>query len=104
MEKGAVLIYVLLIAGIVISIAFVLTSIFATKVRLAFDFPNSVTALYAADSALEWRLYNERQDPDAAQPFLTNGASFTITTPFGEFPIKAIGTFRGVSRALEVSF
>ena len=101
--KGTALIYTLLTVGIILSITFFLAGIFASKLRLAFDFPNSVTALYAADSAIEWQIYNALKEPDALQPSLTNGATFDITTPLGSFPIKVIGKFRGVSRALEVS-
>ena len=103
MSKGTALIYVLLTVGIVLSIVFFLTSIFASKLRVAFDFPNSVTALYAADSGLEWQFYNSFKDPDAVSPSLTNGATFTIVTPPGVFPMKVIGKFRGLSRALEAS-
>ena len=84
-------------------IGFFLSAIFASKLRSAFDFPNSVTALYAADSGTEWQFYNSFKDPDAVLPSLTNGATFTITTPPSSFPIKVIGKFRGVSRALEAS-
>ena len=93
----------MLTVGVILSIVFFLTSIFAVKLRLASDFSNSVAALYAADSAIEWQLYNTLKEPDANSPSLTNGATFAITTPLGSFPIKVIGKFRGVSRALEVS-
>lgn len=100
-ERGTALIYAILTTGIILAVVFFLTSVFASKLRLAFDFPNSVSALYAADSGIEWQIYNNLKDPDAAAPVLTNGATFTIVTPLGTFPIKVIGKFRGVSRALE---
>lgn len=103
-NQGSVLIYVLLIINLLITITFILTAIFAIKTRIAFDFPNSVAAFYAADSAIEWRIYNEFKDPDATSPTFSNGATFSITTQPGLLPIRAIGTFRGVSRAIEVSF
>jgi len=102
--QGSALVYTILTIGVVLNIVFVLTSIFASKLRLAFDYPNSVTALYAAESGVEWQLYNQFKEPDASQPVLTNGATFTITTPLGTFPIKVIGKFRDVSRSEEVSF
>ncbi|MBI2003637.1 MAG: hypothetical protein HYS78_01530 [Parcubacteria group bacterium] len=102
-NKGTVLIYTLLTVGIILSIVFFLTGIFASKLRLAFDFSNSVAALYAADSAIEWQIYNTLKEPDAVSPSLFNGATFTVSTPLGSFPVKVIGKFRGVSRALEVS-
>jgi hypothetical protein len=102
-NRGTALVYTLLTIGVVLNIVFVLTSIFASKLRLAFDYPNSVTAFYAAESGVEWQLHNQFKDPDAAEPVLTNGATFTITTPLGTLPIKVIGKFRGVSRSEEVS-
>ena len=103
MKQGTALIYVLLTVGIMLSIAFFMSTIFAAKLRLSFDFPNSVTALYAADSGIEWQIYNQLKNPDAVQPLLTNSATFTVVSPPGTFPIKVIGKFRGVSRALEIS-
>ena len=101
--KGTALIYVILTVGIILSIAFFMAAIFAAKLRLSFDFPNSVAALYSAESAIEWQIYNQLKDPDASQPSLSNGATFTIVSPPGTFPIKVIGTFRRTSRALEIS-
>lgn len=101
--RGTALVFVILTIGVVLGIVFFLTSLFASKLRLAFDFPNSVTAFYAADSALEWQFYNKFKNPDAATPSLTNGATFTIISPPGSFPLKVIGKFRGVSRSVEAS-
>lgn len=102
-KRGSALVYTILTIGIVLNIVFVLISIFASKLRLAFDYPNSVTAFYAAESGIEWQLYNQLKDPDAVQPILTNGATFILTTPPGIFPLKMIGKFRGISRSEEVS-
>ena len=85
------------------SITFFLAALFGLKLKSAFDYPNSVTALFAADSGVEWQLYNQLKDPDAASPSLSNGATFSIATPPGSFPIKVIGKFRGVSRSIEIS-
>lgn len=103
MKQGTALIYVLLTVGIMLSIAFFMASIFASKIRLSFDFSNSVAALYSADSAIEWKIYNQLKEPDANQPILENGATFNIVSPLGVLPIKVIGSFRGVSRAVEIS-
>ncbi|MEK7537242.1 MAG: hypothetical protein AAB584_02255 [Patescibacteria group bacterium] len=97
--KGTALIYVILTVGVILGIVFFTTAIFASKLRLAFDFPSSVTALYSAESGLEWQLYNTFKDPDANQPVLTNGSTFTTSVS----PLKSIGKFRGVSRSFEIS-
>ena len=101
--KGTALIFTILTVGVVLGVVLFLTTIFALKLRSAFDFPNSVTALYAADSGIEWQFYNIFKDPDAISPSLTNGATLTVTTSPGSFPLKVIGKFRGVSRAIEIS-
>ena len=102
-NKGAALIYVMLTVGVVLGVVFFLTTIFSLKLRYAFDFPNSMTALYAADSGIEWQFYNKFKDPDAVSPSLTNGATFTILSPLGSFPVKARAVFRGVARSFEAS-
>ncbi len=104
MSKGSALIYTLLTVGIVLSIVLFMSSIFAIKLRLSLDTANSVTAFYAADTALEWQLYNNLNDPDANEPVFANGAVFVIISPSGTLPIKVIGKFQGTSRAVEVSF
>ncbi|TSC90932.1 MAG: hypothetical protein G01um10142_182 [Parcubacteria group bacterium Gr01-1014_2] len=102
--KGTALVYTILTVGIFLSIVFFLTSVFSSKLRIDQNYPNSITAFYAAESGIEWQLYNQFKDPDAAGPILTNGATLTITTPLGTFPLKVIGKFGGVSRSEEVSF
>jgi len=101
-NKGTTIIYVLIISSIAIGIVFILTAIFASKIKTALEFPNSVTALYAADTGIEWRIYEEMIG-SAAQPTFSNGASFSVETPFGSFPIKVIGTYKETNRSLEVS-
>lgn len=98
------MVYTLLTVGVIISIVLFMSSIFAIKLRLSLDTANSVTAFYAADSALEWQLYNNLNDPDANEPVFFNGATFVITSPPGTLPIKVIGKFQGTSRAIEISF
>lgn len=103
-DRGTALIFTLLSVGVMMAIVFFASSIFAIKLRLSLGFGDSVTALYAAESAIEWQLYNSLRDPDATSPSLGNGATFTIVSPPGTLPIKVVGKFRGVSRAVEVSF
>lgn len=104
MSKGTALIFTLLTVGVILGIVFFVSSIFAIKLRLSSEFADSVTAFYAADSAIEWQIYNSLKDPDAVSPSLENGATFIITSPPGTLPIKTVGKFQGVSRAVEVSF
>ncbi len=102
-NRGSALVYTLLTVFVVLSIVFVLTSIFSSKLRIASSYPDSVVALYAAEAGVEWQIYNQLKDPDAAVPILTNGTTFSLISPPGTSPIKVIGKFRGVSRSEEVS-
>lgn len=101
--RGTALVYTIFTIGIVLSIVFFLTSIFASKLRIDANYADSITAFYAAESGIELSIYNRFKDPDAVQPILTNGATFIFITPPGTFPAKVIGKFRGVSRSEEVS-
>lgn len=98
-SAGVALIYTILVVFVTLNIAFFISSIFAVKLRSSFEYSNSVIAYYAAESGIEWQLYNSFKDPDASQPSLTNGATFTITSP----PLKSVGKFSGISRAIELN-
>lgn len=100
-QKGTVLIYTILVIGIMIAIIIALTTIFSIKLFLAKEFPNSITALYVAESGIEWRLYYDRIGT-ANMPVFSNGATFNIY--IDENKIKSIGAFNGVKRAFEISF
>lgn len=110
-ERGSVIIFTVLILGSMLAITLALTAIFGPKIGLARDAgAGSVGAIYAADSALEWCLYTNRANPALPQPTMTNGATYTITragaastctvTPLND---QVVGTFRNVSRSLQVS-
>lgn len=103
-ERGTALVFTILTIGILLNIVFFLTSVFAFKLRIASGYDDSVTALYASDSGIEWRLYNLLKDPDAIEPVLTNGATMVFKNPPGISPIDVVGKFRGISRSFIVSF
>ncbi len=81
MNRGTVLIYVLLTISIILSMALFLTAIFADKVRTSFDYPNSVTALYAADSGVEWCLYVNLSNVSPPVPGLVAHWKLDETSP-----------------------
>jgi len=109
-ESGVAVIFTIFLIGIFLSIALTLSAIFIPKIRTATDVKSSVGALYAAESGIEWCLHVDRVG-STAQPTMNNGASFingTTGAPFVEadcsvFPIKSVGTYRGVTRSFEVS-
>lgn len=110
-ESGVVVILSVLLIGLILSIVFSLSLIFIPKIKSASDIKNSVASAYAAESAIEWCLYVNRI-ASVALPVMSNGAIIingNTNQPFlpadcSTQPIRAIGTYRGVSRSFEVSF
>ena len=114
-QKGVVVILAVLLMGIFLSIVLTLTLIFSPKIRTAGDIKRSVTALYAADGAVEWCLYVNRRSPPQptpAPPTMNNSAVYINGITGSNFvasnclslPIRAVGTYQGVTRSLEISF
>jgi|SRR3989344_1659925 len=110
-QSGVAVIFAVLLVGAILSIVFTLTSIFLPQLKSAGSVKRSVSAAYAAESALEWCLYVNRIG-SAAQPIMSNGATLTNGTTGGVFvpgdclasPVRAVGTYEGVVRSFEVSF
>ena len=86
------------------------------QIRQTTDFANSAKALFAADTGLEWGLYQFfKSNGAAAPPEFQNGAHFRVTctdvagtgvpcTNPSAISIRTVGTSVAVSRALELSF
>jgi hypothetical protein len=114
-QKGVAILFVVLLVGILLSMVLTLSSIFAPKIRASFDVNSSAGAMFASESAIEWCLYVNRQsppEPTPAPPVMDNGAIYVnAITNVAPIPsdclspsIKIIGTYRSVSRALDVTF
>lgn len=103
-ESGVAILFSIILISITLSAAFTLSLIFTPKIRSSAQTVNSTGAFYAADTGVEWCLYVNRKSA-APSPILNNGATFTITpATCATFPMTAIGTYREVTRALEVNF
>jgi len=111
-QRGSIIIFTILMLSAILAITLTLTRIFIPKIRAITEATDSVSAVYAADSALEWCLYNNREkSPILPQPVMANGATYQIynngspsTCPGGEtLNYRTVGTFRGVARSFEVS-
>ena len=109
-NSGVVILFSILTIGVLLSIVLTLSAIFIPKVRLSGETRNSVGALYAAESGIEWCLYTNRIGP-VSLPVMANGASYTDgnggaldSSDCAASPIKVLGAFRAVTRAFEVSF
>lgn len=111
-QSGSVLIFSVLMLGVILTITLSLVNTLLPRLRSANDALNSVAAVYAADSGVEWCLYTQRgRSPSVPQPVMSNGATYTIT--FGAAPATCApaenplnhsitGTYRGVTRAFKV--
>ena len=96
----------------ILTMTLAITRIFIPRVRAITEASNSVGAVYAADSAIEWCIYSNRgKTPSLSQPIMGNSATYQIyndggpsTCPSGEtLKHRAVGSYRGVSRSFEVS-
>lgn len=113
-QKGVIAIITILFITFLVSIVLALASIILPRLRISSEIKRSVGAFYAADSAMEWCLYRNK-DPNSDGPAMQNGSSYvlflsgttnppspTCSSP-GAPSVKSIGTFQGVTRSLEVS-
>lgn len=118
-QKGSVLVYALLMLSVTLAISLTLTGIFVPKLRTVREAGDASVALYAADSGFEHCLFEIRKLTDSGwDGRLSNGAQFTVRTLPGEtlvpgndcvsiasasFQFRSTGTFRGVTRSLEIA-
>ena len=109
-QAGVALIISILTIGILISIVLSLSAIFIPKIKLAKDTRDSVAAIYASESAIEWCHYVKRIRSTAA-PIMTNGANYKDSTGGAVDesdcflnPLKTVGSYRGTTRSLEISY
>ena len=116
MQRGSIIIYTVSILGIIMSITFALAVIFIPKIKTVNEAVNFANAVFAADSATEWCLYEARtriitplvfSNPNIqSSVFAVNPALGTVTDcdALGDsFTFQATGTYQGVSRTFEVS-
>jgi len=112
MERGSIIIFTVLMLSAILAITLTLTRIFIPRIRSITEANDSIGAVYAADSAIEWCLYTNREKaPPLAQPVMSNGATYQIyrngvpsACPGGEeLNYRTVGNYRGVSRSFEIS-
>jgi len=107
-EKGIAVLITVMIISIVMLVATLIANITATQLKLASDIADSTTAIYAADSGVEYKLYQIRKEGNTtgAEISLSNGATVSVTVS-GALPsltIKSLGSYRSVKRQFEVNF
>ncbi len=99
-ESGAALLFSIILISIMMGVGLTLSTIFVGKLRASIDAKSSVGAYYAADSGIEWNLYEKRIGPEAFGNRLGIGSEFEVEET-AEYT-RSLGTYRGVSRAIEV--
>ncbi len=111
-QKGSIIIFAVLMLGVILTITLALANIFLPRLRTSTEAINSVASIYAADSALEWCLHEQRaKSPSVNTPTMSIVATYVIyfgsglasCTPI-ETPLnhRAVGTYRGVTRSLDL--
>ncbi|MDP3003998.1 MAG: pilus assembly PilX N-terminal domain-containing protein [Candidatus Azambacteria bacterium] len=105
-QRGIALLLTVIIISVVLLITTLISNIVITQLKLAGDINDSVAAIYAADSGVEWQLYQIRYGVLISTPIMSNGAtvSATVTGASPNFTIKSLGSYRTVKRQFEVSF
>ena len=111
-QKGAILIFSVLMLGVILTITLALGNIFLPRLRTSTEAINSVAAIYAADSAIEWCLHQQRaKAPSVGAPTMSTVATYVIYFGSGlasctpaETPLnhRAVGTYREVVRSLDM--
>ena len=104
-ESGIALLLTVIILSIVTLVSVFIVNIISNELKLASDINDSKKAIYAADSGIEWQLYQIRHE-SVASPVMSNGAtvSVTVTGNSPSFNIKSLGSFNTVKRQFEISF
>ena len=111
-EKGSIIIFAVLMLGVILTITLSLGNIFLPRLRTSTEAINSVAAIYAADSALEWCLHEQRARlPSVSAPTMSITATYVIYFGSGiascapaEDPLnhRVVGTYKGVTRSLDM--
>ncbi|MDP2638866.1 MAG: pilus assembly PilX N-terminal domain-containing protein [Candidatus Azambacteria bacterium] len=105
-QEGIALILTVLILSIVMMIAVFIAGIVIAQLKLAGDINDSMTAIYAADSGMEWQLYQIRKGASVPSPIMFNGSaiSTTVTGAAPNFTVKSLGSYKTVKRQFQVEF
>ncbi|MBI1974777.1 MAG: hypothetical protein HYS57_00265 [Parcubacteria group bacterium] len=102
-EEGQVLLVALLMLVAIFGIGMSLSVVFLNEVRLTRENLESVRAVYAADAALEWRLYRCFKNANAVAPSMTNNTSYTHSSSMsgGVTTFRTVGSSQRASQAVK---
>ncbi len=104
-SKGQTMLITMLILMSAFLVGMDLAGLILHELKTNFFVGESVKALYASESGIEYKLY-ELNKGKTTQPTLNNGTSFIIQnrTREGFQTIKSIGESNGTYRSLEVLY
>lgn len=104
-QSGIALLLTMVILSVVVLIAAFIVNVVVVQIRLARDIDYSQLAIYAADSGIEWQLYQIRKEVSVPQPAMSNGATIdvVVTGTAPDFTIKSLGSYQSVKRQFEVN-
>ncbi|MEK9170916.1 MAG: pilus assembly PilX N-terminal domain-containing protein [Patescibacteria group bacterium] len=105
-EKGNALLLTMIILSAAMLIAMLIATVVVVQFKLSSDVNYSMIAVYAADSGVEWQLYQIRYGDTVPAPVMSNGASIS-TTVIGDYPsftLKSLGAYKEVVRQFEINF
>ncbi|MDD3614108.1 MAG: hypothetical protein PHF40_00070 [Candidatus Pacebacteria bacterium] len=110
-QQGQAMLITMLILMSSFLISMALGSLVLYELKSMIFTGESVKALYAAESGLEWQLYQVNhstgEGEESARPIMTNGTSFTVTlisNNEGYITIRSVGKSINTYRALEVIY
>lgn len=112
-QQGSIIIFSVLMLGVILTITLSLGNIYLPRLKTSSETIDSIAAVYAADSALEWCLHQQRSiSPSVSAPVMSTGSTYVLYFGSGiasctptENPLnhRAVGTYRGVTRSLDLS-
>jgi len=110
-RQGSAIILTVTVLGLVLAMALTVSAVLLAELNINADMSDSLTAIYAADSGMEWALYEIRQQnidtPQMPSLVITNTsgedsiAQVISFTAGGTTTIKSIGNYRDAYRAFQ---
>lgn len=115
-QKGVAIYLAIVVMFILLGIGLALSTILVSQMKVIRGMGDSVAALYAADTGIERELYEKNypnDPPPGPYSGTLNDASYTVTILKGGNDtcpttayrcVRSVGVYKGVRRAIEVSF
>lgn len=100
-QNGQVLLITVLIMMSTFALAIAIGGMVLYELRSMINTNESVKAIYAAESGIEWQLFTTNKG-NTDLPTMTNGTKYENSS--GDGYIRSSGTSGRVNRAMEVSF